>query len=510
MPDVKLKVDGRKVGLSSGVTTLGRTSDNMISFFGDANVSRYHAEIEKRGNEFCLIDLDSSNGTTVNGEKVSGERFLKAGDVIVLGGTSQIEFGSASDKTREEESAASAGAAPNFNTPSLTPTDIAGAVPNVDAAPSGGPNVVLLIAAGVVCVAVLFVAVAAAVYIFSGSACDAKATITKPETGDTISAATEVEIDVLDGECVSKAVFTVDGKEFAVVEAPFAASIDPKDFPDLSDGMDHSLSVTLIDESGQPIGENAFVMLGFETRAVTKPKDEAEVTQTNTQQTTPTGGKVKEISLIEIQEMNQRLVKQFSGRRAYNVSNKQFLIEVQKRTAEYAQEGYFERAMRYRDAINLAFVREQNLDAPLGFFLAMSRSKFDPAAKGSEEGLWKMNTQFVTANAYNGLCGAESLSDASQNCAAKASALYMKAIVFGVFDGDPIYSAAVFGKSPQEAGVWKATLPANRADVWNAIRTPQEREQLVRFFAAGIVAENPQKFGMKKDRPLSELYRLAM
>lgn len=510
MPDVKLKIDGREVELSSGVTTLGRTSDNMISFSGDANVSRYHAEIEKRGNEFCLIDLGSSNGTTVNGEKLTGERFLKAGDVIVLGGTSRIEFGSVPEEAREEEPATSVGASPSFNTPSITPTNISGAMPNAGAAPSGGPNMLLLIAGGVVCVAVLFVAVAAAVYIFSGSSCNAKATITKPETGDTISAATEIEIDVLNGECVSKAVFTVDGKEFAVVEAPFTASIDPKDFPELSDGVDHSLAVTLIDESGQPIGENAAVMLPFETRAVTKPKDETEVTQTNTQQTTPTGGTTKQVSLIEIQEMNQRLVKQFSGQRAYNVSNKQFLVEVQKRTAEYAQEGYFERAMRYRDAINIAFVREQNLDAPLGFFLAMSRSKFDPAAKGSEEGLWKMNTQFVTANAYNGLCGSETLSDASQNCAAKASALYMKAIVFGVFDGDPIYSAAVFGKSPQEAGVWKATLPANRTDVWNAIRTPQEREQLVRFFAAGIVAENPQKFGLKKDRPLSELYRLAM
>jgi transposase len=86
----------------------------------------------------------------------------------------------------------------------------------------------------------------------------------------------------------------------------------------------------------------------------------------------------------------------------------------------------------------------------------------------------------------------------------------MKAIVFGVFDGDVIYSAAAFGKSPQDAGAWKATLPANRSDIWNSIKTPAEREQIVRFFAAGIVAENPQKFGLTKDRPLSELYRVTM
>jgi transposase len=140
----------------------------------------------------------------------------------------------------------------------------------------------------------------------------------------------------------------------------------------------------------------------------------------------------------------------------------------------------------------------------------MSRSKFAAGKQGNEEGLWRMTNEFVTANAYNGLCGAETLSDKSQNCAAKASALYMKAIVYGVFDGDLVYSAAAFGKSPQDAGVWKASLPANRADFWNAVKTQPEREQIARFFAAGIVAENPQEFGLKKDKPLSELYRITM
>ncbi len=214
--------------------------------------------------------------------------------------------------------------------------------------------------------------------------------------------------------------------------------------------------------------------------------------------------------MIDVQEMSNRLVKQFSGNYRYNVSNKQFLEEVRKTAAEYAQEGYFERAAVYRDAINVAYVREQNLDAPLGYMLAMSRSKFNPQKQGSDEGLWRMSTDFVTSQSYNGLCGSETLSDPSQNCAAKASALYMKALVFGVFDGDVIYSAAAFGKSTQDAGVWKATLPANRTDVWNSIKTVPERAQIVRFFAAGIVAENPQKFGLKRDRPISELYRQAM
>lgn len=117
-----------------------------------------------------------------------------------------------------------------------------------------------------------------------------------------------------------------------------------------------------------------------------------------------------------------------------------------------------------------------------------------------------MNSDFVKANAYDGLCGGQPISEPTQNCAAKAAALYMKAIVYGVFDGDPIYSAVAFGRSTADAAAWKATLPKDRSDVWNSIRTAPEREQLVRFFAAGIVAQNPLKFGLKLDKPISGLY----
>ncbi|HSI89340.1 MAG TPA: hypothetical protein VK918_09810, partial [Pyrinomonadaceae bacterium] len=160
--------------------------------------------------------------------------------------------------------------------------------------------------------------------------------------------------------------------------------------------------------------------------------------------------------------------------------------------------------------INVAYVREQNLDAGLGYILAMSRSRFEPGSSGNDQGLWRMSAEFVTENGYLGQCGTETLTEPSQNCAANASALYLKSVIFGVFDGDPIYSVAAFGKSPQDAATWKNSLPENRADIWNTVTGAAEREQIVRFFAAGIVAENPQKFGLKNDRPLSELYRLTL
>src|SRR5688572_11046199 len=166
MPDVKLKVDGREVPLDAAVTTLGRTTDNVVSFPNDPNVSRYHAEIELRDGEYCLIDLGSSNGTTVNDAKVRDEVYLKDGDVIVLGGTSRVEFGS----SIEANNGSTAGsAAPISPEPAAAGAAASSAVAAAPAdAESGGSKKILLVAAIIACIALLFVGVAAAVLLFGG------------------------------------------------------------------------------------------------------------------------------------------------------------------------------------------------------------------------------------------------------------------------------------------------------------------------------------------------------
>ena len=234
----------------------------------------------------------------------------------------------------------------------------------------------LLVAGGAVLVAVVVVVVAGAVYYHStSSACQAKAKIVKPEPGDVIISPTDIEVEAENTECVKKAVFTLDGENIAsTTDEPYTATLDPKDHPELSDGMDHSLRINLIDENGNEIPQAGEILLAFETRKIEKPPEKKEIAAD--QPPMPAGPKGKQVSLIDIQEMSNRLVKQFSGNQTYNVSNKQFLQEVQKRSLEYAQDGYFDRAATYRDAINVAYVREQNLDAPLGYMLAMSRSKF--------------------------------------------------------------------------------------------------------------------------------------
>jgi len=91
---------GRIHELKVGKTTVGRVEDNMFQI-AEPSVSSHHCEIEVRGNEVVVKDLNSTNGSFINGEKIS-ERVLKLGEVLRLG---QVEM-------RLEPDGASTGAAP--------------------------------------------------------------------------------------------------------------------------------------------------------------------------------------------------------------------------------------------------------------------------------------------------------------------------------------------------------------------------------------------------------------
>lgn len=512
MREAKLKFDDREFFLGSGIVTIGRTPDNSISFAGDSNVSRNHVEIELRGEEYCLIDLNSSNGTTVNGVPIKGEVYLFDGDEILLGGSAKLTLEFVKEKGAET-SVSGVPDSENAEPGETEPAETAETAEAVQAGTGGGSGSkgLFLAAGGFLALSLMLGAGATGYYFLRDTSCNARAVIISPEPGDTINKPTEVEVEIENSECVSRVAFTVDGFEFASVSgSPYVVEINPADFPDLADGFDHPLGIVLEDEKGVKFTTSPPVLLAFETRAVRREGDEVAGTQTTQPDEPQRTAKAAGPSLVEVHDLTRKMLSQFNGGDKYNISNRQLLQEIQRKAADYAQPGYSAKASQFRNAINVAFVREQNLDAPLGFVLAMSRSRFDPARQGAEEGLWRMSPEFVKANAYDGLCGGQTIAEPKQECAALAAGLYMKSMVLGAFDGDVLFAVAAFGKSPQEAGEWKATLPEVRTDVWNAIKTPAEREQLVRFLAAGIVAENPQRFGLASDRPLSELYRIAM
>jgi hypothetical protein len=76
--------DRSRIALYPGLT-LGRAEDNA-AIVGDSRVSRHHARIVADGDGLAIEDLDSSNGTFVNGEAVRRAR-LAAGALVTLGDT---------------------------------------------------------------------------------------------------------------------------------------------------------------------------------------------------------------------------------------------------------------------------------------------------------------------------------------------------------------------------------------------------------------------------------------
>jgi pSer/pThr/pTyr-binding forkhead associated (FHA) protein len=80
-----LILNGERIPLTKRVTSLGRSRERDVVVV-DPNVSRQHCEIRHVGYDYFLIDLDSTNGVSVNGRPVT-RHALADGDVITMGAT---------------------------------------------------------------------------------------------------------------------------------------------------------------------------------------------------------------------------------------------------------------------------------------------------------------------------------------------------------------------------------------------------------------------------------------
>lgn len=78
--------DGRRVPLTDAEATIGRLPDCAVAL-SDPKASRHHAQVRRGTDGFRLVDLGSTNGTTLNGMTVS-EHLLRDGDEIGIGNTS--------------------------------------------------------------------------------------------------------------------------------------------------------------------------------------------------------------------------------------------------------------------------------------------------------------------------------------------------------------------------------------------------------------------------------------
>lgn len=78
-----LSDDGNKYPLQK-INTIGRASDSDI-IIDDPYLSSKHALISKRGPKMIIQDLNSTNGTFLNGKKVKKPMHLREKDEVVLG-----------------------------------------------------------------------------------------------------------------------------------------------------------------------------------------------------------------------------------------------------------------------------------------------------------------------------------------------------------------------------------------------------------------------------------------
>lgn len=74
---------GRSCELTAEKVTIGRVEDNSFQI-AEASVSSHHCEVVLRGAEVVIKDLNSTNGTFINGDKIS-EAVLKPGQTLRLG-----------------------------------------------------------------------------------------------------------------------------------------------------------------------------------------------------------------------------------------------------------------------------------------------------------------------------------------------------------------------------------------------------------------------------------------
>ena len=219
-----LKFDEREMTIGEDATSFGRATDNTVSYPDNTNMSRNHAEIEYKDGKYVVTDLGSSNGTTINGQKIEGETPLNNGDFITLGNSIIVEFVVEDDTPENAEEA--------IESDSVNETQ---------PADSGGKSSrlpVILGVTGAVCGLAVVLAVAAVYVSVSGgkeSKCEATARIVSPINGEVISDETEIKVEVKNSACVSVVHIILNGKVIASMKTePYAVQIDPEQYPELA------------------------------------------------------------------------------------------------------------------------------------------------------------------------------------------------------------------------------------------------------------------------------------
>jgi pSer/pThr/pTyr-binding forkhead associated (FHA) protein len=80
---------GRRLGVKTPVVNIGRADYNDL-VLPDESISTTHAKLQRREGVWILVDLDSTNGTFIDGDRIKGEAPLVPGATVRLGDVSLV------------------------------------------------------------------------------------------------------------------------------------------------------------------------------------------------------------------------------------------------------------------------------------------------------------------------------------------------------------------------------------------------------------------------------------
>ncbi len=125
---------GKVYDLAKSLLTIGREVKNDI-VINDAEVSRQHLRFTEQAGGYSVEDLASTNGSFINGQRLSGPTALRPGDVIGLGGTVELEY----LVQRDPEATVLAGQSGGPVMPEPAPADQPAAIPAFTPPPPSAP-----------------------------------------------------------------------------------------------------------------------------------------------------------------------------------------------------------------------------------------------------------------------------------------------------------------------------------------------------------------------------------
>jgi hypothetical protein len=82
---------GKVYKLDNTDISIGREAASDV-FVNDVEVSRKHARLLFQFGDYMVEDLGSTNGTFINGQRISGQQVLKPGDTLFLGENISLAF----------------------------------------------------------------------------------------------------------------------------------------------------------------------------------------------------------------------------------------------------------------------------------------------------------------------------------------------------------------------------------------------------------------------------------